>query len=190
MGEGERRVSVTSGRTCNVDRRASDFNVLSARLCNFRRERRDDWLRGVGQGQRRRRDKRVSGLPGAGQAQTAVEVVIAVERRDEFRVRRESANVVLRDPRARTRGEVGVAKRPREAGDLQGGVAPGRVDRPFGERLVDFAADRGEADAHRGRDLPVGIAGGDEVQEGLPTLDALRPAGLRLALRLGALGEG
>jgi hypothetical protein len=38
----------------------------------------------------------------------------------------------------------------------------GRVERPFGERLVDFAPDRGEADAERGRDLQVG----DEVQTG------------------------
>ncbi len=87
-------------------------------------------------------------------------------------------------------GEVGVAKRPRKARDLQGGVALGRLERPFGEHLVDFAPDRGEADPHRGRDLPVGIAEGDEVQEGLPALDALRPARLRLGLRLGALGEG
>jgi hypothetical protein len=38
-------------------------------------------------------------------------------------------------------GEVGMAKRPRQARDLQRGVALGRVDRPFGDRLVDFAAD-------------------------------------------------
>ena len=77
-------------------------------------------------------------------------------------------------------------KRLRQARDLQGGVALGRVERPFGERLVDFAPDRGGADLHRGRDLPVGIAGGDEVQKGLPALDALRPARLRRGPRLSA----
>ncbi len=51
----------------------------------------------------------------------------------------------------------------------------GRVERPFGERLVGFAPDYGEADLHRGRDLPVRIAGSDEVQKGLPALAALRP---------------
>jgi len=48
-----------------------------------------------------------------------------------------------------------------------------------GERPVDFAPDRGEADPQRVRDLPVGIAGGDEVRTGLLAPDALRPARLR-----------
>ena len=52
MGEGERQISVSSGQTCNVDRRASDFNVLGARLCNFRPERRKCGL-GVGESERR-----------------------------------------------------------------------------------------------------------------------------------------
>ena len=51
-----------------------------------------------------------------------------------------------------------MAKRLRQVRDLQRGVAPGRVERPFG-------GDCGEADPHRGRDLPMGIAGGDEVQK-------------------------
>jgi hypothetical protein len=49
----------------------------------------------------------------AGQAQTSVEAVIAVERGDDFHVGRERPDVAL--------GElvVGVAKRPRQALDLQ-----------------------------------------------------------------------
>ena len=185
LGEGERRVSISPGQACNVDRRASDFNVLGARLCKFRRERRDGRPGGMGEGEgRRRRGEGVSGLRGAGQAQMHVEAMIAVERGDEFHVRRESANVAVREL------EVGMAKRPRQARNLQRGVALGRVARPFGERLVDFAPDRGEANPHRGRDLPMGIAGGDEVQKGLPALDALGPPRLGRGPRLGAPREG
>ena len=143
MGEGERRLCISSGQACNVDRRASDFNVLGDELCNFRRERREGGRRCVGKGERRRR-RSVSGLRRAWQGQTAVEAVIAVERGYELHVGRERANVAVRDPRAWTRGEVGMAKRLRQALDLQRGVALGRVERPFGERLVDFAPDRGE----------------------------------------------
>ena len=41
-----------------------------------------------------------------------------------------------------------------------------RLDQPFGERPVDFAPDRGEAAPERGGDLPVAIAGDEEVQTG------------------------
>jgi hypothetical protein len=58
--------------------------------------------------------------------------------------------------------------------DLQRGVALGRVDRLFGVRLVHFAPDRGEAHLERGRGLPVGMTGGDQVEKGLPALDTLR----------------
>ena len=149
-------------------------------VTHFRRDRRDGGRRGVAQGERRRRGKIASGLRGGGQAQTRVEAVIAVEHGDEFHVWRERPDVALR------KLEVGIGKRPRQARDMQGGEALGRVERPFGERLVDFAPDRGEADPERGRDLPVGIAGGDEVETGLPALDALRPARLRRGPSLGA----
>jgi hypothetical protein len=182
MGEGERRVSVSSGRTSNVDRRANDFNVLGTKLCNFRRENRR--LGGMGEGERRRRCDRASGLRRTGQAQTSVKAVIAIERGKDFHVWPERPDI------APLELEVGIGQRLRQARHLQGDVVLGRVDRPFSERLVDFTADRGEADPHRGRDLPVGITGGDEVQKGLPALDALRPARHRLGPRLGALREG
>ena len=35
VGEGVRRLSVSSGRICNVDRHASDFNALGTESCNF-----------------------------------------------------------------------------------------------------------------------------------------------------------
>jgi hypothetical protein len=97
-----------SGRPCNVDRLAGDFNVLGARSCNFRRERREGGLNVAADG---------PGLDG---------------------------------PR-----EAGMAKRLRRAREVQSGVALGRVERPFGERLVAFAPDCVEADLHRSRDLPL-----------------------------------
>ena len=93
-----------------------------------------------GRGREAAAGKSVSGLRRAGQAQTPLEAVIAVERGDEFHVRRERPNIALRDL------EVGMGKRLRQARDLQRGVALGRVERRFGERLVDFALDRGEAE--------------------------------------------
>ena len=107
--------------------------------------------------------------------------MIAVERGDEFQVRRERPHV------APLELEVGLAKRLRQARDLQNGVALGRVEGPLGERLVDLAPDRGEADLERGRALPVGVTGGEEVQTGLPVLDPPCPPRLRLGPRLGAL---
>jgi hypothetical protein len=120
------------------------FNGLRAIQAkkNFLRQRRDDRLRGVGEGERRRRrGGRVSVLRGAGPARAPVEAVIAVERGDEFQVRRERAHVAVLEL------EAGMAKRLRQALDLQSGVALGRVERPFGERLVDFAPDCGGASA-------------------------------------------
>ncbi len=128
---------------------------------------REGELGGVGEGERRtRRGQRVCGLRDRGQALAPIEAMITVERGDEFDVWREGANIAAREL------EVGMAKRLGQARPA-GRRGAGRVERPFGERLVDFAPDRSEAYPERARYLAVGIAGGDEVEAGFPALERL-----------------
>ena len=182
LGESERPVSIAPSQTCNVDKRASDFKVLCARLCNFRRLLWEGLLRALGEG--------ASGLHGAGQGQTPVEAVIVVARDEELQIWPGRRVVAPLDHRAWTRGDAGIGERLRQAGDLQAHVAVKRLERPVGERRVDIAPDSGEADPDRGRDLMVRIAAGNKVETGLPTQVQFRPARLGRAARLGALREG
>ena len=99
-----------------------------------------------------------------------VEAVIAVERGDDLHVGRERPYVALLELVVRMR------ERLIEARDLHAGETLGRVEPPLGDSGVDDAPDGGRADLERFRDLLVGKAGNEEVENGLPPIEVFGPA--------------
>jgi hypothetical protein len=110
--------------------------------------------------------------------------VIAIERRDKPQERRDRVRFAAFDC------DVDRPQRFVEPGDLHVDITAGRVEAAAIDRAVNLASHRRNADFRRLGDIPRGMAGSEQVEEGLAPRRLRRPPRLRRGALRFAVGDG